>query len=337
MSVATRAGKSQKIDVKEALHFLRQMMLIREFEERALKLFTDQELVGMCHVCVGQEAVAVGVCSQLRPDDYVTSTHRGHGHCIAKGADIGRMFAELLGREEGYCKGRGGSMHMADVQTGFIGCNGIVGAGIPIAVGAGLSIQYRGTDQIAVAFFGDGATNIGAFHEGMNMAAAFKLPVLFVCENNMYALSTKTADVSGAKCVVDKAAAYCMKGDSVDGMDVYAVKNAAKNLADYVRSGEGPAFLECNTYRYYGHSKSDTRPYRTREEEAEWRSRDCIETLAKKLIDANAITQEKVNALREEVLQQIETALAWARNCRRTNQKEVAKYVFTEPSTEVLI
>ncbi|MHB9036328.1 MAG: thiamine pyrophosphate-dependent dehydrogenase E1 component subunit alpha [Armatimonadota bacterium] len=330
MATATKTRKLTKTKGKEALHFLSQMMLIREFEERALKLFTDQELVGMCHVSVGQEAVAVAVCSQLRRDDYVASTHRGHGHCIAKGADIGRMFAELLCREDGYCKGRGGSMHMADVETGFIGCNGIVGAGIPIAVGAGLSVQYRGTDQIAVVFFGDGATNIGAFHEAMNMAAAFKLPVLFVCENNLYALSTRTTDVSGARCVADKGAAYCMKTEIVDGMDVYAVKDAATKLIDHVRSGKGPVLLECNTYRYYGHSKSDTRPYRTREEEAEWRSRDCIDSLAKKLVDAGLTTQEKVEAMHADVLKQIEDSLNWARACERTNPEEVGKYVFAE-------
>jgi len=330
MPTATSSGNPAITDREDAPNFLRQMMLIREFEERALKLFTDGELVGMCHVSVGQEAVAVGVCSELRADDYVASTHRGHGHCIAKGADVGRMFAELLCREEGYCKGRGGSMHMADVSLGFIGCNGIVGAGIPIAVGAGLSVQYRGTDQIAVAFFGDGATNIGAFHEAMNMAAAFCLPVLFVCENNMYALSTMTCNVSGAKCVSDKGAAYCMESMIVDGMDVYAVRQAASELIGKIRNGGGPRLLECNTYRYYGHSKSDTRPYRTREEEAEWRSRDCIDTLAKKLIDAGAITQEKFEAMHANVLKQIEDSLNWARACERTNPDEVGKYVFAE-------
>lgn len=315
---------------EEALHMLRQMMLIREFEERAVRLFMDAELVGMCHISVGQEAVAVGVCSQLRKDDYVASTHRGHGHCIAKGSDIGRMFAELLSREEGYCKGRGGSMHMADVELGFIGCNGIVAAGIPIAVGAGLSIKYRETDQIAVAFFGDGATNIGAFHEAMNFAAAFKLPVLFVCENNMYALSTRTCEVSGAQCVADKAAAYCMKSVIIDGMDVYKVKDTAVELIDGIRAGEGPALMECNTYRYYGHSKSDTRPYRTREEEAEWRARDCIDTLAGKLVKMRIMTKKQVEAMHEEVLKQVEDALEWARGCERTNPAEVGKYVFAE-------
>jgi len=330
MATATKTKKVTKIDGEEALRFLRKMMLIREFEERALRLFTESELVGMCHVSVGQEAVATAVCSQLRKDDYVASTHRGHGHCIAKGADVGRMFAELLCREDGYCKGRGGSMHMADVELGFIGCNGIVGAGIPIAVGAGLSIQYRGTDQIAVVFFGDGATNIGAFHEAMNMAAAFRLPVLFVCENNKYALSTKTSDVSGAKCVADKGAAYCMKTEIADGMDVYAVKESAEKLIDFVRSGKGPALLEANTYRYYGHSKSDTRPYRTREEEAEWHARDCIDNLAKKLIDAGMTTQANVDMMHEGVLKQIEDSLNWARACERTNPEEVGKYVFAE-------
>ncbi|MGB9619068.1 MAG: thiamine pyrophosphate-dependent dehydrogenase E1 component subunit alpha, partial [Armatimonadota bacterium] len=301
MATATKSRTTSGLDREEAFRFLRQMMLIREFEERALKLFTDAELVGMCHVSVGQEAVAVGVCSELRKDDYVASTHRGHGHCIAKGADIGRMFAELLGREEGYCRGRGGSMHMADVSLGFIGCNGIVGAGIPIAVGAALSIKYRGTDQVAVAFFGDGATNIGAFHEGLNFAAAFCLPVVFVCENNMYALSTRTSCVSGAKCVADKAAAYCMESVTVDGMDVYAVRDEARRLIARARSGGGPSLLECNTYRYYGHAKSDTRPYRTREEEAEWRRRDCIDSLAARMLEAGLTTPEQLEAMRAEV------------------------------------
>jgi TPP-dependent pyruvate/acetoin dehydrogenase alpha subunit len=330
MATATRT-RQPRLESEEATRFLRQMMLIREFEERALRLFTDGELVGMCHVSVGQEAVAVGVCSELREDDYVASTHRGHGHCIAKGSDIGRMFAELLGREDGYCKGRGGSMHMADVSLGFIGCNGIVGAGIPIAVGAGLSIKYRETDQIAVAFFGDGATNIGAFHEAMNMAAAFCLPVLFVCENNMYALSTKTSCVSGAKCVADKGAAYCMRSMIVDGMDVYAVRDAAKTLIDKtVRAGKGPALLECNTYRYYGHSKSDTRPYRTREEEAKWRERDCIEQHARRMIDGGLISREEVDAIRREVLDEVEHSLDWARRCELTNPEDVARYVYAE-------
>ena len=330
MATATRRKTATELDREEAFQFLRQMMLIREFEERALKLFTDAELVGMCHVSVGQEAVAVGVCSQLRKDDYVASTHRGHGHCIAKGADIGRMFAELLGREQGYCRGRGGSMHMADVSLGFIGCNGIVGAGIPIAAGAGLSIKYRGTDQVAVAFFGDGATNIGAFHEGLNFAAAFCLPVVFVCENNMYALSTKTSCVSGAKCVADKGAAYCMESVVVDGMDVYAVRDAARRLVDRARSGGGPSLLECNTYRYYGHSKSDTRPYRTREEEAEWRRRDCIDNLAARLVKAGLATQEQIEALHAEVLRHVEDSLNWARSCEPTKPEEVGRYVFAE-------
>ena len=331
MATMTKSKQSaSKLDKDEALHFLKQMMLIREFEERALRLFSEGELIGMCHISVGQEAVAAGVCTHLRKDDYVASTHRGHGHCIAKGSDIGRMFAELLCREEGYCKGRGGSMHMADVELGFIGCNGIVGAGIPIAVGAGLSIKYRETDQISVAFFGDGATNIGAFHEAMNMAAAFKLPVLFVCENNMYALSTRTTEVSGAQTIAEKAAAYRMKSATVDGMDLYAVKDAAKEFVDYVRGGNGPALLECNTYRYYGHSKSDTRPYRTKEEEAEWRSRDCIDQQARRMIDAGLMTEEKVEAIHADILEQIEAALNWARGCSPTNPEEVGKYMFCE-------
>ena len=324
------ASKTRKINRKEALDFLKTMMLIREFEERTQKLFMDGNLLGMCHISVGQEAVAVGVCTQLRKDDYVASTHRGHGHCIAKGSDIGRMFAELLGRETGYCKGRGGSMHMADVGLGFIGCNGIVGAGIPIATGAGLSIKYRETDQISVAFFGDGATNIGAFHESLNMAAAMSLPVLYVCENNMYALSTRTGTMSGAKCVADKAAAYCMDGLTVDGMDVYTVRDAAKKLIKKVRSGRGPALLECNTYRYYGHSKSDPRLYRTREEEAEWRARDCIDTLTTKLLDANLATGDQIEAIRADVAKSVEDSVQWANTCPYTKPEEVDKYIFVD-------
>ncbi len=324
------AQKKAPYDTEEALGYLRTMMLIREFEERALKLFTDGELIGMCHVSVGQEAVPTGVCAGLRKDDYVSSTHRGHGHSIAKGADIGRMFAELLGKEDGYCKGRGGSMHIADVEIGFLGANGIVGAGIPIATGAGLSIKLRKTDQISVCFFGDGATNIGSFHESLNMAGAMNLPVLYVCENNLYALSTRTSELSGAKCVADKGAAYCMHTRIIDGMDVYTVRDAAREMIDYVRGGNGPALLECNTYRYYGHSKSDNRPYRTREEEAEWRSRDAIDTFAAKLVAAKVTTKQEAEAMTRQTLDTIENALEWARSRPFARAEEVDKYVFAE-------
>jgi len=253
-----------------------QMVLVREFEETAIRLFEQGQIRGNVHPCIGQEAVSVGICANLRRDDYMTSTHRGHGNCLAKGADPARMMAELLGRKTGYCKGKGGSMHIADFEGGNLGANGIVGGGFPIACGAAIGIQNRGTDQVVVCFFGDGAANQGTFHESLNLAALWKLPVLFVCENNQYALSTPLAESVGQPELADRARGYGFPGVQVDGNDFAQVYAAGKAAVQRARSGGGPTLLDCVTYRFFGHFTGDKGhgiSYRSKEEMAEWRSR----------------------------------------------------------------
>ena len=257
----------------------RQMVRIRKFEEKTHELYKAGRLTGMSpHLCIGEEASAVGVISALNPDDYILSTHRGHGHCLAKGAEMGKMYAELYGKETGYCRGRGGSMHIADVAKGNLGANGVVAAGMPIALGAGFSIQKKHTQQVVVCFFGDAATNQGAFHEAMNMSKAFHLPVVWVCENNLYGLSTPIEKVAATPTLSDRAKGYAMPGITVDGMDVEAVRAVAEGAVSLARGGGGPTLLEVRTYRYFGHGASDHRPYRTREEEQEWWKRCPVAT-----------------------------------------------------------
>jgi acetoin:2,6-dichlorophenolindophenol oxidoreductase subunit alpha len=252
------------------------MWSIRRFEEAVDDLFARGLMHGTMHLSIGQEASATGVCLALREDDAITSTHRGHGHCIGKGADLTRMMAELLAKETGYCRGRGGSMHIADVATGNLGANGIVAGGIPIATGAALAYKLRNEDRVVACFFGDGATNEGAFHEAVNLAAIWQLPVVFVCENNKYGMSFSTELSMAVKNVADRAAGYGIPGVTVDGNDVQAVYDAAAAAVARARAGEGPTLLECVTYRWKGHSKSDKNLYRTKDEISEWRERDPI-------------------------------------------------------------
>ncbi|PKN30062.1 MAG: pyruvate dehydrogenase (acetyl-transferring) E1 component subunit alpha [Deltaproteobacteria bacterium HGW-Deltaproteobacteria-20] len=237
---------------------LRKMRLIRAFEEGAEQAYMRGQIHGTMHLSIGQEASAVGACLPLSDADYITSTHRGHGHCIAKGADVGRMFAEFFGRIDGYCRGRGGSMHIADVKTGNLGANGIVGGGLPIAVGAALSIKRLGRKDVALCFFGDGANNEGAFHEALNIASVWKLPVVFVCENNKYGMSTSTERSTAVANVADRASAYAMPGVTVDGNDFKAVAEASFAATERARAGDGPSLIENVTYRWRGHSKSDS-------------------------------------------------------------------------------
>ena len=272
-----------------AVHALETMWRIRRFEEAVDELFARGLMHGTMHLYIGQEATATGACLALRPDDLVTSTHRGHGHCIAKGADLDRMMAELLGKDTGYCRGRGGSMHIADVATGNLGANGIVAGGMPIAVGAALAQRMRGTDRIVVSFFGDGAANEGACHEAMNMAAIWRLPVVFVCENNHYGMSFSTDQAFAVKQISERAAAYGMPGITIDGNDVDAVYAAVRDAAGRARSGDGPSFIEAVTYRWKGHSKSDKNLYRTREEIDEWRARDPIPRFERAAIAAGTL------------------------------------------------
>lgn len=297
-------------ETKLTIHEL--MLTIREFELQALKLFEANRLRGSVHLSVGQEAVAATVGAYLRPDDYITSTHRGHGHSIAKGARPDRAMAELMGKETGYCKGRGGSMHIADLEKGNLGANAIVGAGIPHAVGAGLAAQMRSSDQVAVTFFGDGAANQGIFHEALNMAAVWKLPVIFICENNQFALSTPYKTTTSVKDIAVRAKAYDMPGEVVDGNDVFSMEKAFLKALKRARAGNGPTLIEAKTYRWYGHWTGDPEVYRTREEVEEWKKRDPIIRFEQHLREENVLTQEAIDKKHAEVEELIAEAVRFA-------------------------
>ncbi|MEW6660840.1 MAG: pyruvate dehydrogenase (acetyl-transferring) E1 component subunit alpha [Bacillota bacterium] len=312
----------------QLLRMYEDMVNIRRFEEKAIEFFTQSLIRGSMHLYIGEEAVAVGVCHALRQDDYIVSTHRGHGHCLAKGADVNRTMAELLGKATGYCKGKGGSMHIADLDTGNLGANGIVAAGIPIAVGAALSAQYRGTDQVAVAFFGDGATNQGVFHEAMNLAAIWKLPVIFVCENNLYGITVPAREAVAVTDIADRAQAYNIPGVIVDGNDVRAVYEAACQAVARARAGKGPILLECKTYRHEGHYKGDPCVYRTDEEVRQWKERDPIKHLGKVLVEEGIATQAELEHIHMKVEQAIEAASAFALESPEPSPEELFQDVF---------
>ncbi|MEJ5249304.1 MAG: pyruvate dehydrogenase (acetyl-transferring) E1 component subunit alpha [Caldilinea sp.] len=292
---------------------LHQMMLIRAFEEAAEQLYLQGLIHGTMHLSVGQEASAVGACAALRPDDYILSTHRGHGHCIAKGARVDLMMAEFFGKETGYCRGRGGSMHMADVETGNLGANGIVAGGVPMAAGVGLSIQMQRQDRVVLVFFGDGATNEGAFHESLNLAAIWNLPVIYFCENNQYAMSMAITRASKVEKLSDRACAYGIPGVTVDGNDLLAVYCATKEAVERARSGGGPTLIEAQTYRWKGHSKSDKQRYRTKEEVKAWQERDPIARLAQKMLEASLLTENDLQQLQARVDEEIAAAIEFAK------------------------
>ena len=277
---AAAPASAAGLDKAAAMGMYRTMVLIRRFEEMLYLLFSTRDMPGSMHQYNGEEAVAAGVCAHLGRADYITSTHRGHGHCIAKGADVRAVMAEMFAKSTGCCRGMGGSMHIADFSVGMLGANGIVAAGIPIAVGAGITCQVRGNGAVAVAFFGDGAVNEGAFHEAVNLAAVWRLPVVFVCENNLYGFSTHYRRVTALADIADRAAAYGIPGHVVDGMDAAAVYEAAGAVIRRAREGAGPALLECKTYRFRGHSRFEPSTYRTQEELEEWKKRDPITHMA---------------------------------------------------------
>ncbi len=297
---------------KQLLEFYESMALIRAFEERFVALVTQGKLVGTGHLCVGQEAVAAGVCGALEEDDYVTSTHRGHGHCLAKGVDPNEMMAELFGKTTGTSKGKGGSMHIADFRKGMLGANGIVGAGMPIACGAGLTAKLTKSGRVAVSFFGDGAANIGSFHEALNLASVWNLPVVFVCENNRYGEATPVEYALAADHVADRAVAYRMPGVIADGQDVVDVYAKAREAVDHARAGEGPVLLECETYRYYGHFLGDAAGYRTAEEVESFRSRDCLILLAERLRRDHEVGENQLDGIRAEMEARLDEAFAFA-------------------------
>jgi len=301
------------LSAAEARRVLFQLTLIRAFEERVLKLVSDGSIRGTTHPYVGQEAVAVGACLALRPDDWVISTHRGHGHLLAKGGDANRLMAELFGKATGYGGGKGGTQHMADYAVGHLGSNGITGGGIPIGTGAALSAQMRRTSQVVAIFFGDGAVNQGTFHESLNLAALWRLPAVYVCENNLYAMSTSVRDACAIEHIAERAAAYGMPGVQVDGMDVLAVAAAVRSAVERARAGRGPSLIECKTYRFLGHSKSDQRVYRSREEEATWRGRDPITRFRTTLLEHGLASAAELDAVARDAVAAVDTAVEFAR------------------------
>lgn len=304
------------------------MWTIRRFEEAVDDLFARGLMHGTMHLSIGQEASATGVCSALRKGDAITSTHRGHGHCIAQGADLTRMMAELLAKETGYCRGRGGSMHIADVATGNLGANGIVAGGIPIAAGAALAYKMRGEDRVVACFFGDGATNEGAFHEAVNLAAIWKLPVVFVCENNKYGMSFSTEKSMAVATVADRAAGYGIPGVRVDGNDVSAVYDVTADAVRRARAGDGPTLVENVTYRWKGHSKSDKNLYRTKEEIAEWRGQDPILRFEAQIREQHLLSDEEIQTTRTKALEDMRSAVREANSAPDADPSDLLDAVF---------
>ena len=290
------------VESKDELRgYLKQMMQIRAFEEKVFELLARDVLKGASHVYAGQEAVAVAACSEIGPDDYITSTHRGHGHCLARGGKLDRMLAELCGKSTGYCRGRGGSMHIADVKTGNLGATGIVGGNVPVAPGAALACKFNAKGQVTLCFFGDGASNNGVFHESLNLAGAWGLPVVYICENNMYGMSGPFSKACAIENVADRAPGYNMPGVIVDGMRVLEVKRAVHEAVERARAGGGPTLIEAKTYRYRGHSRSDPRTYRTKEEEQHYIDRCPIKQLSMLLVNEAIMTQDEIDAVQAEV------------------------------------
>ncbi|MGH3053981.1 MAG: thiamine pyrophosphate-dependent dehydrogenase E1 component subunit alpha, partial [Gaiellaceae bacterium] len=299
------------------------------FEERVLTLVSDGSIRGTTHPYVGQEAVAVGACLPLRPDDWVVSTHRGHGHLLAKGGDANRLMAELFGKATGYGGGKGGTQHMADYAVGHLGSNGITGGGIPIGTGAALSAQMRRSGQVVVVFFGDGAANQGTFHESLNLAALWRLPAVYVCENNLYAMSTPVREACAIEHIADRAAAYGMPGTHIDGMDVLAVAAAVRAAVDRARAGRGPTLIECKTYRFLGHSKSDQRVYREREEESAWRARDPLARFRSAMSENGCASAAELDAIAREAVCAVDAAVDFARSSPFPNPEAAAEGVFS--------
>jgi pyruvate dehydrogenase E1 component alpha subunit len=308
----------------------KKMVLIRKFELAAKRLFEANKLPGFLHLYVGQEAVATGVCSALKARDQITSTHRGHGHLIAKGGDVKKMMAELFGKSTGYCKGRGGSMHISDYNTGILGANGIVGAGIPIATGAAFAFKYKGEDSVAVSFFGDGASNRGTFHEALNIASAFKLPVIFICENNLYAISVDSRHVNSVKDIADRAVGYSMPSVIVDGNDVNAVYEATVTAVARARAGEGPTLIECKTWRHLGHYVGDPDDYRTSEEKEAWLNRDPIPATEKQLVNSGFYTQEDLDEILNNADKLITEAIVEAENAPYPDTSTLLDYIYAD-------
>jgi pyruvate dehydrogenase E1 component alpha subunit len=311
------------------------MLRIRKFEEKAMNLFAAGKIPGFVHLYIGEEAVATGVAANLDTLDYITSTHRGHGHIIAKGGNLEFMMAELFGKAAGYCKGKGGSMHIADASRGILGANGIVGAGQNIAVGAGLSIKYKGTDQVCVCFFGDGSTNQGTFHEALNLASIWKLPVVFVCENNLYGISMSQSRHQAIQDIADRAIAYNIPGVAVDGNDVFAVYEAAKVAVKRARDKQGPTLIECKTYRHRGHFEGDPGLYKPEDEQRDWLAKDPIKRLESFIVENKIQSDAEIDVINEGVTKEILDAIEFAENSPEPSIESVVEDIYTDIVEEV--
>ncbi|MCP4628852.1 MAG: thiamine pyrophosphate-dependent dehydrogenase E1 component subunit alpha [bacterium] len=314
---------------QEYIEYYRTMVTIRQFETLAGEFFADGKIPGFIHLSIGQEASAVGVCSCLRADDYLTTTHRGHGHMIAKGADLKKMAAELFGKKTGYCKGKGGSMHIADFSIGILGANGVVAGGLPIIAGAGFSIKMRKTDQVAVCFFGDGASNRGPVHEVMNLAAVWKLPIIFVIENNQFASTTPLQEACSIGDICIRAAGYNMPGMAVDGNDVLRVREVTLQAVERARKGEGPSLIENKTYRIKGHFEGDPQKYRAEEEVQRWQDhKDPVSQFAEFLADQNIMNPDLEQQIRNDVAAELITAVKFAEDSPFPEPEEAREDLF---------
>ncbi|MED4311626.1 thiamine pyrophosphate-dependent dehydrogenase E1 component subunit alpha [Heyndrickxia coagulans] len=323
-----KAGELQ-ITKEKAQWMLQKMFEIRKFEDKVHEVFATGILPGFVHLYAGEEAVAVGVCAHLDDQDMITSTHRGHGHCIAKGCDLKGMMAEIYGKATGLCKGKGGSMHIADLDKGMLGANGIVGGGFPLACGAALTAKVKKTSNVSVCFFGDGANNHGTFHEGINLAAVWKLPVIFVAENNGYGEATPFHYASSCKTIADRAVAYDIPGVRVDGKDIVAVYQAAKEAVERARNGEGPSLIECVTYRNYGHFEGDAQTYKAEAEKAkQLNEKDAIVQFKKFVLEQNLLSEADINSLEQKVEQEIEEAVKFGEDSPYPDPTELLKDVY---------
>jgi len=310
------------------LSMYKKMLLIRYFEEKVDEFFARALIHGTTHLYTGEEAIAVGACVHLEKGDFLTSTHRGHGHCISSGADVKRMMAELLGKETGYSHGKGGSMHIADVEAGNLGANGVVGGGIPLAVGAGLTLKMKNSNRMVLCFFGDGAANQGVFHESLNLASIWDLPVVFICENNVYGMSFSVKKAIRAKSIAVRSKAYGIPGKLVDGNDVFAVSDAVEAAAGRARKGKGPSLIECQTYRWKGHSKSDANLYRTQEEIESWKKKCPIKRFREKLIETDVLTIGKAQKIDQEAKKDIEDAVEFAMRSQEPKLQDLEEDVY---------
>lgn len=329
-AAASAYEEALTVDREQWLHMYEQMLKIRIFEEHVNILYTTAKMPGLAHLYSGEEAIAVGVCSALRRDDYITSTHRGHGHCLAKGASVDLMFAELLGKEAGYCKGKGGSMHIADQSTGNLGANAIVAGSTGIATGAAFSSKMRGTDQVTVCFFGDGALGQGLLYEVMNMASLWKLPVIYVCENNLYNEYTHYSETTAGD-IGTRAKAFGIPTEEIDGQDIRIVYTTARRLVERARQGEGPSFLLCNTYRYHGHHVGDIQRsyYRTKDEEEQWKTtRDPLQLSLQWMTEQQFIDAPKAEQIEKEVRAEVEAGVEFALNAPYPELNEVDQDVY---------